>query len=147
MREAVGNSLLMGMVATIIGVIMIFFVGSISYSKAYKIKNRIINIIEDNGGWDDSLSSEIEKYLKEIGYQVGAGSRSNICSDNNIPGAEVMYKPQSNTGYNYCVISYDNGKYYKVVTFMRFEFPIIGNALEFPVTGESKTFGYFNGNE
>lgn len=146
MNEAVGNSLLMGIVSAIIGVVMIFFVGSISYSKAYKIKNHIINMIEDNGTWDENLSSDVENYLKDAGYQVGAGSRSKECTTNNKPGAEIVHQPQANTGYNYCVISYDNGKYYKVITYMRFEFPIIGDALEFPVKGETKTFGYFNGN-
>ena len=125
MREALGNSLVMGMIASIIGVIMIFFVGSISYSKAYKVKNKIVNIIEENNGWNDSLKDEIDSYLKEVGYQVGAGA-----------------------GYNYCVIkhTYGNDNYYKVITYMHFEFPVIGSAVEFPVKGETKSFGYFNGN-
>ena len=50
MREATGNALLTMMITSIIAVIMIFFVGSISYSKSYKIKNYIVNEIEEYGG-------------------------------------------------------------------------------------------------
>ena len=153
MREAVGNSLVMGMVASIIGVIMIFFVGSISYSKAYKVKNKIINIIEENNGWDDSLNDEINVYLKEVGYQVGAGAGNKECDESKIkPGGKIVYCKNITNGYNYCVIRYgstdesNKDTYYKVITYMHFELPVIGSALKFPVKGETKTFGYFNGN-
>ena len=43
MKEATGNALVMTMMASIIAIIMIFFVGSISYSKSYRLKNYIIN--------------------------------------------------------------------------------------------------------
>ena len=43
MREATGNALLTMMMTSIIAIIMIFFVGSISYSKSYRLKNYIIN--------------------------------------------------------------------------------------------------------
>lgn len=150
MREAVGNSLVMGMVAAIIGIIMIFFVGSISYSKAYKVKNKIINIIEENNGWNtEKMEDNIDDYLREVGYQVGAGAGLAECKSSGRANETVVYTP-NDTGYNYCVIKYcQNGQkncYYKVITYMRFEFPVIGSILEFPVKGETKTFGYFDGN-
>ncbi len=150
MREALGNSLVMGMIASIIGVIMIFFVGSISYSKAYKVKNKIVNIIEENNGWNDSLKDEIDSYLKEVGYQVGAGAGNKECVTNGKANETIVYGANITTtaGYNYCVIkhTYGNDNYYKVITYMHFEFPVIGSAVEFPVKGETKSFGYFNGN-
>ena len=36
------------------------------------------------------------------------------------------------------------GKYYKVLTYMQFEFPVIGNSLKFEVKGETKSFNDFN---
>lgn len=137
MREATGNALLVMMVSTIIGVIMVFFVGSISYSKSYRIKNHIINIIEDNRGWNSS-EDEIDAYLADVGYNVRKGNSS--CPNDSKCGTAI----NSTKGYNYCVYSCNSGTYYKVVTYMKFEFPIIGSVLQFPVKGETKSFSQFN---
>lgn len=153
MREAVGNSFVMGIVATIIGFIMIFFVGSISYTKAFRVKNKIINMIEQNSDavndhnkLSSSLSSEIDSYLKEIGYPVGTGKRNNACACKNDSECIVLKNTSESNTYNYCVLQYSSngGTYYKVITFMKFELPITRFAIEFPVKGETKTFGFFN---
>lgn len=150
MNEAVGNSLIMGIMAGIIGIIMIFFVGSISYTKAYKVKNKIINMIEENDGiWDSTKQTDIDTYLKEVGYQVGAGKNKECkceASGANASGCSVVYDGNKSSQYNYCVLQYTNtgGKYYKVITYMRFDFPIVGSFVDFSVKGETKTFGYFN---
>ena len=68
MREATGNAILMTMMTSIIAIIMIFFVGSISYSKSYRIKNYIINQIEENDGWNDTIDTQLSSYLKDVGY-------------------------------------------------------------------------------
>lgn len=151
MREAVGNSFVMGIVATIIGFIMIFFVGSISYSKAYRVKNKIINMIEENGGWTASLDKTdnqngIPAYLKEVGYQVGTGRVNNACKCKNDNECVVLKNTKESNTYNYCVLQYSSnaGTYYRVITFMKFELPITRFGIEFPVAGETKTFGFFN---
>lgn len=157
MREAIGNSFVMGMVAFIVGVIMLFFVGSISYSKAYRVKNKIINMIEENDGWTNDLGDKdnpngIPAYLNDVGYQVRTGKETNECkcngADDSNRGCEEVKSLAEGT-HDYCVLQYgsndsDSGIYYKVVTFMKFEFPVIGTSIEFPVQGETKTFGFFN---
>lgn len=140
MRQATGNALLTMMITSIVAVIMIFFVGSLSYSKSYKIKNYIINEIEENKGWDNSLQEKIDSYMKEVGYNVRKDEYK--CNNvKNIPTSCSFINTQS--GYDYCV--YNCGDYYKVVTFMKFEFPLIGNIVKFEVKGETKTFNYFSG--
>lgn len=139
MREATGNALLTMMITSIIAVIMIFFVGSLSYSKSYKLKNYIVNEIEENKGWDVSLQESIDSYMKEVGYNVRKDEYK--CNKvGNIPSKCTYINTQSN--YDYCV--YNCGEYYKVVTFMKFEFPIVGNLIKFDVRGETKTFNYFS---
>ena len=66
MKEATGNALVMTMMASIIAIIMIFFVWSISYSKSYILKNYIINQIEENGSWNDELSKQLDAYLLQF---------------------------------------------------------------------------------
>lgn len=151
MREAIGSAFLVNMILLFIGVISALLVGSISYSKAYKVKDRIVYIIEKHDGWKDdgSTQKEIDKQLGTIGYQVGSGS--------NFSCEAILKKRYGNSnfdlkklkhganlgvgGYNYCV--YENsypsapGKYYTVITFMQFDVPLLGNFLRFPVNGET----------
>lgn len=141
MREATGNALLTMMITSIIAVIMIFFVGSLSYSKSYKIKNYIVNEIEENKDWNESVRNTVDSYMKEVGYNVRGNDSS--CSKVKADGCDDV---SGQSSYNYCVFEcnkYSN-KYYKVVTFTKFEFPIIGSVMKFEIKGETKTFNYFS---
>lgn len=141
MREATGNALLTMMMTSIIAIIMIFFVGSISYSKSYRIKNYIINQIEENGKWNNELEGELDQYFKEVGYNIKRNNsicpvlNDNNCDKNN------LYRGS----YEACIYECgNNNKYYKVITYMKFDFPVIGNSLKLKVQGETKPFNDFN---
>lgn len=140
MRQAVGSAFILNLVIVFITLMMLVFVGSISYSKAYKTKNRIINIIEDNKGYNESSISEIETFMADTGYQISLTSDCTKVAPAN--GSTVYPTSSIKTGYRYCIFenkaSNDNGVYYTVVTFMKFDFPVIGNYIEFPVKGETK---------
>lgn len=147
MREATGNALLTMMITSIIAVIMMFFVGSISYSKSYKLKNYIINEIEENGGWDPTLQVSVDAYMKDAGYNV----RKDVNKCNTLRNIDFdkCKSVNINSTYDYCVYGCDEitknvYSYYKVVTFMKFEFPVIGDIVKFEVKGETNTFNDFN---
>lgn len=150
MREATGNTFIVNLLLVFLGVMIILFVGSISYSKAFKAKNRIVYIIEKHGDVLNGLNSgnyvnsavetEVNQYLKQVGYPIlrGSGSR---CRMYRKAGGTDVYGSGAGTTYHYCVYKYNNekGLYYGVVTFMHFDIPLIGQYLEFPVYGETKT--------
>lgn len=139
MRQAVGNAFILNLVITFITLMMLVFVGSISYSKAYKVKNRIINLIEHNKGYDEAVSIEIKEVLSDVGYQI---SNNQSCDRFKVNDKSRIVYPTSEfkDGYRYCIIENrtDTGRYYTVVAFMKFDFPIIGDFMEFPVKGETK---------
>lgn len=134
MREAIGSSLLLNIVVVFVSLIILFFVGILSYSKAYKAKNRIIDVIEKYETYSEDpvkqdAGDEIVSSLKEMGYQLG-NCRNTAQNENN-------------TGYKYCVhrVDANEGHYYKVTTYVEFNFPIINNLISIPVTGETKILG------
>lgn len=141
MREAIGHALLLQLIVTFLFAVMLVFTGSVSYSKAYKLKNRIINIIEENKGYNSEAQEEIDEVLSNVGYQISNG----IANCQKKTNAIDMYPgPYNSNGYKYCVVKYEDSKgreYYGVTTFMSFQFPIVNNIMEFPVYGESKTIG------
>ena len=76
MREAIGSSLLLNIAIVFIGVISAFLISSIAYSKAYKVKNRIVSIIEKfdgqcnfEGYGTDNCTIAIENDLIVVNYQ------------------------------------------------------------------------------
>lgn len=139
MREAIGSSLLYNIVITIVIVMIAVLISSLAYSKAFKVKNRIINMIESNRGYNSDLN--IDSELTSMGYKTKTSNTSSCVEKD---GAELK---TSGVSHDYCVYEYktcesENGgtcnSYYKVITYMYFDIPIIGKLLKFPVSGETK---------
>lgn len=143
MRESVGNAYLLGIVTFFIGVIMLFFCASLNYTKAFKVKNRIINIIEENQTYDGKIKQIVNDELDEMKYRQ---SSTHTCKTDGRFSQAKLITVSGNVDYLYCV--YENnlgekGKYYGVVTYMYFDIPLINVTLKFPVYGETKTMGEY----
>lgn len=151
MREAIGSAFLVNLILIFIAVISALVIGSISYSKAYKVKDKIIYAIEKYDGWTNKTQTEVDKSLMSIGYKVNSGKNSS-CEKIYKRKIGDKYKVENlihgaNLGVNefdYCVYHYKAtdfggqlGDYYGVTTFMHFDIPLIGGLLEFPVSGET----------
>lgn len=136
MREAIGNSYIYSIVIAFIGVIFLILIGSLSYSKAFKIKNQIIEIIETHEGYDDkTVRTEIDNYLKSVGYIVTNTKDRGKCSD--IKGIKAINTIKN---YDYCIYRFNTvkGPYYHVTVFISFEIPIVSSYLRIPVSGETR---------
>ena len=145
MNEAIGNSFVLGVVLFFVAVFGVFFATSTAYTKAFKVKNKIVELIEKYDDilgvdaatgtkLDGNLEQEINTILGEIGYRVSTGVNYN-CPVRN--GQDALYK---GTNYAYCIYKYQTvkGYYYGVATYMYFQIPVIGVELKFPVYGETK---------
>lgn len=173
MRDSIGGSMLLYLVIIFAGLVITFFAGILSYSKAYKVKNRTIELLEkygefvskdasynessaSNGKYDvwDALSVD----LKNIGYDTSdPTTRCNNVRDKLIDESDGKYNSnlsqnKNNYDYNLCIFEMceerksgtcvdSSGYYFVVVSFVRFEFPIIGDVFTFPVYGETRILG------
>ncbi len=161
MKESISNALLFNMVITFVVILIAFFVGSLSYSKAFKVKNKIVEEIEKEGENSSDPENayayaydEIESWLGSgddgngIGYRKntagGANNTGNCSTDSS--NAELVNKTSN---YEYCVYrisTCDNsnkakcGVYYQVVAYMYFDVPVVGDLIKIPVRGETLTF-------
>ena len=151
MREAIGGSLLLNLVIIFASIIILFFISILSYSKAYRVKNRIIEITEKYGVYDGQVANEIGSDLSAAGYDVSSPTK---CDDIRARLVRERYDNDKLSeeninayGYNYCVFKVsdnsinEDGYYYVVVAFVKFEFPIIGDMLTIPVYSETKMLG------
>ena len=135
MREAIGGTWIFSIVITFIVLFASFLAVSVNYSKVFKIKDGVINIIEHNEGLTNSARDEINVYLQNSGYYVYG-----TCA----PGEQGELPNKTNTKYKYCVSTKVSGEgtltrtYYKVSVFFKIDLPVIGSILTFPVSGETK---------
>lgn len=147
MRESIGGAWLVGIVITFVVLFTSYLALSVNYSKAFKVKNEIISLIEENEGLTEKTQEKIVKYLNSTGYYVygKCADTGDDYLDGAVNGKLTGYEKQGNADkYKYCVYARSiegdtlNRKYYRVTVFFKFDIPILDNAFTFPVTGESK---------
>lgn len=131
MKEAIGTSFVFNLMMVFVSVFIVLYVGSIAYSKGFKIRNRIIDVIEENNGYNNTASASIDENLGAIGYKI----TDRTCSERS--GGELV---NTSSAYNYCLYKYDvnKGTYYGVTVFIRFDIPLIGSRIQIPIYGETR---------
>ncbi|MGE5455833.1 MAG: hypothetical protein ACM3O4_01830 [Ignavibacteriales bacterium] len=137
MRESIANSYIFNLIIVFVGILIVLLVGSLSYSKTFKIKTRIIEIIEKYETYNNGVvRTEINTLLSQAGYKVTRGTPKACPSLN----GQTAINNQSN--YRYCIYKFSDvrGYYYTVTVFISFEFPVIGDVVEFPLTGQTRPF-------
>ena len=157
MKDAVGGSLLLNIVVIFTSIVILFFVGIIAYSKAYKIKNRIIEVIEKNETYSPAIATaQLDNDLGRAGYIIASKDQiDEKCVKSGQTNLNVVEPGRS--GYLYCVYEKScarretdpntgnevctGERSYEVVTYIHFNFPVIGDLMTFAVKGETKTLG------
>lgn len=149
MREAIGNTHILFIVIVIIVVIMMLISGSISYSKAFKARNAILNIVQENAQYDDSAEMVLHKSEEEIGlilgdmgYKTTIGSNHSCANPSKHRDKLIDYAKSPN--YNFCIYHFRDGdnQFYGIETYMYFELPVFGrnDRFSFPIFGETYMF-------
>lgn len=162
MNEAIGGTVNVVLIAIFMVLISGYMAFNVSYVKAFKVKNKIIDLIEENeGNCDPNKSSDcvsaIHNYMHEIGYHNATGADTKWCTE--LPHAVNSDCCDQARGYCISEIRVSTAKkvkvdgterivgetksYYRVLTQVEIEIPIINKLMEnirvFQVTGESKT--------
>lgn len=104
MNESVGNALLFNLVISIVIILLAFFVGSISYSKASKVKNKIVEELEKQG----EIDSANTLMSAEAIYNAANGQILNWLNDSNIGYRQNIEPGTASTGF--CPNLNDNGQ-------------------------------------
>ena len=101
MREGLGETFTYNMIIIFIVIVFGLLAATISYYKAFKVNNRILDSIEKYEGYNDAAKKDIENTLKTIGYTVNTEHAT--CPQRS--GAQLL---KQNDNYLYCVYYYDN---------------------------------------
>ena len=130
MKEAIGTSYVFTLMMVFVGILITIFVGSIAYTKGFKVRNKIIDLIEKNEGYNDVAIEQIDESLASIGYKI---------VDRECDTRKGVIGIQK-SDYRYCVYEYtdeEKGVYYGVTVFISFDIPLL-DFVEIPIYGESR---------
>lgn len=141
MRESIGGAWLLGIVMTFIVLFASFLAISINYSKAFKVKNNVVDLIEKNEGMTKKAVDDIYAYLETQGYILKgkcSPGYTGFDRDGKADSSEALYCVKKTT-----ITHTDLEKsYYSVEVFFRLDLPVVGKLFTFRVTGETMSI-YF----
>lgn len=148
MRDAVGGTFMMYIFIIFLVVFITFVAVAFNYARAFRVKNAVMDIIEQNEGIDYSNASDtamvkIEEYLNNVSYNVdGIESSNEICNGLGNDTSNLYISESGTTGRGFCIYrvgDFYSDHYYKVVTFVRLEIPFLENlAFTIPIKGETR---------
>lgn len=151
MKESIGNAFVFGAFTIFAFLTLLILNSAINYSRASKIKNRLVSYVEtyaENNltsqnidfGNDEDFQKEVNNLLSSVGYRThnDINYSTDKCPDLKDGSFSIQ---KSASPYDYCIYAYQTsrGYFYKIVTYMYFDIPIIGEALKFPISGETRT--------
>lgn len=146
MRDAIGGTFSLQIILFFLVVINAYLAFSVNYTKAFRIKNNIIAIIEQQEGYTtssalgdtDSAQTRIFNLMKSANYTIDRNSLR--CNE----GYTQIYDTMQNTGF--CLQLHKNADgsgYYSVITQVNIDIPIVNNILPlsgiFSIKGETKS--------
>lgn len=151
MRDALGGTVTIVIIVSFIVIVLGYLAFNVNYTKAFRMKDKIITLYEDyDGNCDSECKAEINNYAGEIGYDPDIEScPADFGSGNNL----------ANVGYlgEYCFLDikvnnsndavFMDGKekhFYRVATRINIDIPVIryfiGDIRAFWIYGDTKTF-------
>lgn len=141
MRDAYGGIVNLTFIVAFLVIVSGYLAFSVNYNKAFRVKNKIISAIEECEGISsdssDCAHTEIEGYMKQVGYSVPKDFNSDVCSGGIIGNGWCAKENVVSSG------ELGNRSYYTVVTAVNIDLPIINNILPnmkiFQVSGNTKT--------
>lgn len=165
MRESIASVFVINFIIVFIGIFIGLLATSSSYSKAAKVKNTVMDIVEryadelnESDTIPDDIEAEIETNLAKLGYRLNV-NKKNKCPE--INNGKLM---NDYSNYRYCVYKHEKvevddkgnptsnkngvssgnlprrGNYYTVITYMYFDIPLIGQHFELSVKGQTRTY-------
>lgn len=148
MKDSIGGVYSLGIVFAFIIIISGFLAFTTNYNKAFKMKNRIINVLEkyQNDPDNQDAQQEIKEYANSIGYNASKKYTTgcngvSYTLDRNNTGWCYSVRTVSSNDTNGGVTEYVS-TYVDVETFVSIDIPILNNLFPhirlFTVTGSTK---------
>lgn len=142
MKEAYGGATNLYLFLFFFVVYVSFLAFALQFAKAYRVKNYVIDALEQgqydgeamDSGTNREIAEKLHKYFLSIPYTGVNNTADDFCKDNSDNGTYI-----ANSYEGACIIKYgeEDAPYYKVFTFVDFSLPLLDVDLKIPVGGET----------
>ena len=124
MKEAIGQTISLQVILVFMIFLNAFLAFSVNYTKAFRVKNKVINEIEQNEGINNTSRTNIQNYTAKVGY---TGKDDGSSWKNGIKVVPVCVGSVGASGDCENPISGKKYRvYYSVTTSININVPIIG---------------------
>ena len=94
MRDSLGSVVVLTIIVVFVVIVSAYMAFNVNYTKAFRMKNRIISLYEEYDGKCFSTGeceTKIRNYAKEIGYNPSVKS----CETKNMPSTDSFSQPRA----------------------------------------------------
>lgn len=156
MRNAIGAAWIFGVCIVFTLMFTAYMAISVNYANTNKFKSAIVSMVEENEGYTETLENRIIEFMEAEGYGRYGRCQNDFRKDdidwqltNCINSSVPAGKSGSSELCNICIYKeMGTGKgdidvprsRYRVVTFMKFDIPVVNSLLAIKVAGETKYF-------
>ena len=144
MRDAVGGVVNLVIIVVFLVIVSGYLAFNVNYTKAFRVKNKIISTIEEYEGINGKSLDKINRLMTNT-HTV----RGSCPSDSGgIIGSTITDASKSPGPYDVCVtrsVHSTNGVekyYYSTTIFFSFSLPVLGNLYSFKIPGETMGMRY-----
>ena len=148
MREAIGGTWIYQLVIIFMLIFVAFLALTMNYTKAFKIKNDLLSIVEKYEGFSKKSIPIINNYLSSSGYTTSGSCLEGEMGSKDLK-SDVLEEVKPGEKYFYCVSKTSTGTEtrirrarYKIRVFFRFDLPVVGNLYTFQVDGTTIDITY-----
>lgn len=141
MRETIGATWVYQLVIVFMLIFVAFLALTMNYTKAFKVKNDVLSIVEKYEGFSKKSISIINNYLLSNGYKTMNNCHTGEMGSQDLK-SDVLKTATSGQMYYYCVSKIPTATEkrasrakYRIRTFFRFDLPVIGHLYTFEVEG------------
>lgn len=147
MRDAFGSTFMFKILIIFIVVYVSFMTIAVGYAKAFRIKNGVIDILEQNqydsreiNDWNDIIINKVDVFLAKFAYNYPEENYPAALNHCNSMGGEY-----SDNGV--CIITNDpineREVYYTVVVYLIIDFPFFNYTPVIPIYGETENVALY----
>ncbi len=142
MKEAIGGTMTIYIIIVFLLLINGYLAFSVNYTRAFRVKNQIISLIEQHEGYTEDAKEEIIAYLNKIKYVDIPREYTNNVEDGYTCEYGYCYKVTAVGEGNNSTDELYRGTYYSVITFVNIDIPVLNKILPrfsaLQVKGETK---------
>lgn len=144
MRESFGGAFMIKLILVFIVLYVSFMAVAVNYAKAFRVKNGIINRLEQSQFVIGDDTYFIDDYLSEVPYNFYNNQSIKSNCDNTEFGSKNGNTVLTMNGACIRRKGDDDNFYYEVTSYISVEFPFFDIYLTLPIKGETKMISVYD---